>query len=155
MRLPGPTPGARRAVAAALVAAAMALPAAAGEEALTALDGTAVEAGAFGRGTVIAVFMATWSPRCRDVVDRVAAIERRWGRRAKVVLIDFQEKAEVVASFVGDQPPVPVYLDPEGAYAKEHAITFLPGLLVLQDGAVAFRGRLGLEPDTVLAQILG
>ena len=50
---------------------------------------------------------------------------------------------------------VPVYLDLEGAYSKEHAITFLPGLLVLQNGDVAFRGRLAKDPSSVLAQIVG
>lgn len=154
-----PLPGARRLAAlAALVAAVLALapsPAVAAEDVLTDLQGRSLEAGAFGRGTVIAVFMATWSPRCRDVVERVQEIESRWGDRARVVLIDFQEDADTVRRFVGDKPPVRVYLDAEGAYSKEHAITFLPGLLVLQDGAVAFRGRLGNDPNSVLSQILG
>ena len=134
---------------------ASAAPAEAAEDALTDLQGRRLGAGEFGRGTVIAVFMATWSPRCRDVVARVEAIERRWGSRARVVLISFQEDAATVREFVGGEASVPVYLDPEGAYSKEHAITFLPGLLVMQDGSVAFRGRLGRDPDDVLASILG
>lgn len=134
---------------------ASAVPAGAAEDALTDLQGHALESGDFGRGTVIAVFMATWSPRCRDVVQRVEAIESQWGDRARVVLISFQEEAATVREFVGGKASIPVYLDPEGAYSKEHAITFLPGLLVLKDGAVAFRGRLGRDPDGVLTQILG
>ena len=134
----------------------LATPAVAGEEALTNLDGRRLEAGALGEGPVIAVFMATWSPRCRDVASRVEALERRWGDRARVVMIDFQEDADVVREFLGDAIDlVPVYLDRDGVFSKEHAITFLPGLLVLQDGKVAFRGRLGRDPDAVLAQILG
>lgn len=135
-----------------LVAAA---PATAGEEALVDLEGRRLEPGAFARGTVIAVFMATWSPRCRDVVERAKEIERRWGERAKVVLIDFQEEVGTVKEFLDGKPAMTVYLDVDGTYSKQHAITFLPGLLVLQDGAVAFRGRLGSDPDTVLEQILG
>lgn len=149
----------RRLAAAGLIAA-LALasaPAAAlaGEEVLTDLEGRRLEAGDFGRGRVIAVFMATWSPRCRDVVARVERIERRWGDKARVVLIDFQEDAQTVRAFLDGEATVPVYLDRDGAFSKEHAITFLPGLLVLKDGAVAFRGRLSGDPDDVLSQILG
>lgn len=150
----------RRWSAAAVVWLAVALaltgvvPATAGEEALTDLEGNRLEPGEFGRGAVIAVFMATWSPRCRDVVSRAEKIQRRWGDQARVVLVSFQEDAATVREFVGGTQ-VAVYLDPEAAYSKEHSITFLPGLLVLQDGAVAFRGRLGSDPDAVLTQILG
>lgn len=139
----------------AIAGALWAPPAGAGEDALTDLDGRRLEAGEFGRGRVVAVFMATWSPRCRDVVSRVAAIERKWGDQARVVLIDFQEDAATVREFLDGKAPVPVYLDPDGAFSKEHSITFLPGLLVLKDGAVAFRGRLGNDPDGILAQLLG
>ncbi len=139
----------------ALVSMALAAaPAGASEDALTDLQGRRLDAGEFGRGAVIAVFMATWSPRCRDVVPRVAEIQRRWGDKARVVLIDFQEDASEVRAFLGGDAPVKVYLDRDGAYSKEHSITFLPGLLVLQDGAVAFRGRLGSDPHALLAQIL-
>lgn len=148
----------RSGVAVAVVIIALILtagvPAAAGEEALTDLQGGRLQPGEFGRGAVIAVFMATWSPRCRDVVSRAEKIQRRWGDRARVVLVSFQEDAATVREFVGETE-IPVYLDPEAAYSKQHSITFLPGLLVLTDGAVAFRGRLGSDPDGVLAQILG
>ena len=137
---------------------AMAAPpvAVAAEEVLTDGDGRALTAGEFGQGAVIVVFMASWSPRCRDVIERVNRIHDEWGARARVVVVNFQEDPAEMASFlVGKTTRAEIYYDRDGAFSKAHSITFLPGLLVLQNGTVAFRGRLGRDPGSVLSQILG
>lgn len=105
-------------------------------------------------GDAIMVFFATWSPRCRDIVERVGAIERSWGSSVPVILVDFQESEQEVRDFLaGRRPPVDVYLDREGAFSKKHAMTTLPGLLVLRGGKVAYRGKLPGDVDAVLAPI--
>jgi len=105
-------------------------------------------------GNLIAVFFASWSPRCRGVVDQANALQRQWGSRARVMLISFQEDAAPIESFLGGRlVGVETVRDPAGAFAKKHGITTLPSLLVLENGAVAFRGRLPAEPGSVLKPI--
>ena len=105
-------------------------------------------------GDVIAVFFASWSPRCRDVVERANGIARGWSSRARVLLVDFQEgEPEVKAFLEGKAVDVDVVLDQDGSFAKRHGITTLPSLLVLQQGSVAFRGRLPADPRSILAPI--
>lgn len=107
------------------------------------------------RGTSIVVVFASWSPRGKDVDARANQIASRWGSRARVVMVDFQEDRSQVESFLrGKNLQVPVYLDQDGAFSKKYAVTTLPSLLVLQDGRVAFRGSLPDDPDRVLGDVL-
>lgn len=100
------------------------------------------------RGTQIVIVWASWSPKCRDLVPRANAVARAAGGRARVVTVAFRDPPEDVEAFLRDRElRVPVYLDRSGAFAKDHAITDLPGLLVLRDGAPAFRGPLPSAAD--------
>ncbi|MDH3255067.1 MAG: redoxin family protein [Acidobacteriota bacterium] len=125
-----------------------------GSGALVRLDGTAVGSELF-EGNVIAVFFATWSPRCRDVVERANDLHKVWGGRARVVLVDFQESESEVRRFLGEQDSkVDVLLDRDGSFSKRHGVTTLPTLLVLESGSVAFKGRLPADADSILRPIL-
>jgi thiol-disulfide isomerase/thioredoxin len=108
------------------------------------------------QGDVIIVFFASWSPRCRDIVPRINQIERNWESKARVLAVDFQESAEEVRSFLqGQDVKFEVYLDQDGGFSKKNSITYLPSLLVLDDGTTAFRGKLPASPDSLLRQIFG
>ena len=126
-----------------------------GASSLVALNGEAVVEKEL-QGDVIALFFASWSPRCRDVVERTAAVQARWGERATVILVNFQEDLDQVRGFIGpERREFKVYVDREGTFSKKHGITFLPGLLVLNDGRVAFRGKLPADADSLLTQVFG
>jgi len=123
---------------------------------LTGLDGGKLDESELLKGVSIVVVWASWSPRCRDIVERVAAIERRWGKQARVVMVDFQEERPAIQSFLsGKSVAVPVFLDPSGAFSKKHAVTTLPGLLIYKDGQVAYRGKLPSDADSLIGEILG
>jgi thiol-disulfide isomerase/thioredoxin len=122
---------------------------------LVTLSGKEIGAGEFEEGAIVAVFWASWSPRCRGIAERVSAIHRQWGDKARVVMVNFQEDAGTVESFLASKGTrVEILLDPDGTFSKRHSITSLPGLLVLQDGKTAFRGKLTRDPDAVLDQAL-
>ena len=122
---------------------------------LAKIGGGTVSEAELMKGTTIAVVWATWSPRGKDIVQRINKINAKWGGSARVVAINFQEDATTIQKFLGDQKMnVPILLDKNGRFSKKHAVTWLPGLLVLQDGETAFRGRLGDNPDVVLTQAL-
>jgi hypothetical protein len=143
-------------LAVALLGLALALPGAAQDVRLPGLRGGQLTEGDLAQGASIVVIWASWSPRGKDIVARVNAIERRWGSRARVVTVNFQEDRGTVEEFLaGQNLSVPVYLDADGAFSKKHAVTTLPGLLVIRDGNVAFRGRLTDDPDTILSENLG
>lgn len=140
-------------VLASLVTAA---PASAQQVRLEALGGGQLTEGELARGSAVLVVWASWSPRGKDVVQRVNAIQSGWGDRARVATINFQEDRATVQEFLsGKNLAVPVYLDTDGAFSKKYAITTLPGLLVIQDGEVAFRGRLPEDPASILSEVLG
>ena len=131
-------------------------PAAAQQIRLQGLGGGQLTDADLARGSTVVVVWASWSPRGKDVVERVNAIEGSWGDRARVVMVNFQEDRATVQQFLsGKNPAVPVYLDTDGAFSKKHAITTLPGLLVVRDGDVAFRGRLPEDPGSILSEALG
>lgn len=128
---------------------------AAGGVRLPGLGGGELTDSELARGTHVLVVWASWSPRCRDIVERANAIQARWGDRARVATIDFQEDPAEVERFLrGKGLKVPVYLDRDGEFSKSMAITWLPGLLVYRDGAVRHQGRLPADPDSVLADAL-
>jgi thiol-disulfide isomerase/thioredoxin len=143
-------------LAVAVLGLALALPAPAQDVRLSGLRGGQLTDGDLAQGATVIVVWASWSPRCKDIVDRVNAIERRWGNRARVVTVNFQEDRGTVDGFLsGQNLSAPVYLDGDGAFSKKHAVTTLPGLLVIRDGSVAFRGRLPDDPASILDETLG
>ena len=102
------------------------------------------------------VLWASWSPRCRDIVERVNTLEGRWGGRARVVAVAFNEDRGDVERFLAGKPlRSRVVLDGDGAFAKKHAITWLPGLVVLKGGETAYAGKLPDDPDALLSRLLG
>lgn len=134
-----------------------ATPVAADEETfrLSALDGgAALQPADVESGAVIMIFWAGWSPRCRDIVERTNAIADEWGGRARVITINFQEEPDAVRDFLDGELKVPTYLDGDGAFSKQHTMTSLPGLLIYDDGEVAFRGKLPADPSGLIAQTL-
>ena len=107
------------------------------------------------RGATVLVVWAGWSPRCRDIPERVNALAGRWSSRARVATVNFQEDRAAVESFLaGKGMSAPVYRDSDGAFARKHAVTTLPGLLVFVDGRSVYSGKLPDDPDRVLAQVL-
>ncbi len=117
---------------------------------LTRLDGSALEADDLPQDAIL-IFFATWSPRCRGIVARAARIEKEWGSKAAVYLVNFQEDRKAVESFLnGKAGDLRVLLDPEGSFSKKHSITYLPSMLAIKDGAAAFRGKLPADPASVL-----
>ena len=126
-------------------------PSAAQEWRLPGLEGGALTSDDAARGTTVVVLWAAWSPRCQDVVERANRLVSKWGGRARVALVDFQEEpGEVKAFLAGKGPQAPVYLDADGAFAKQYGLANLPGLLVLRDGAVVYAGRYPDDADAVI-----
>jgi thiol-disulfide isomerase/thioredoxin len=122
---------------------------------LRGLDGGSLGSGDVGSGATVMVVWAGWSPRCRDIVERTNDIASRYGRRARVVMVDFQEEAGEVSAFLdGKGARARVYLDGDGSFAKQHRVTTLPGLVVYVDGGVVYQGKLPDDPDSVLADAL-
>jgi len=106
-------------------------------------------------GSHIVVVWAAWSPRCRDIVERLNALEAGWGSRARVVAVDFQEEPAEIEEFLrGKGLRTPVYLDRDGEFSKSLAVTSLPGLVVYRDGQVRYQGKLPAEADRVLQDLL-
>ena len=109
---------------------------------LTHMDGSQVQPDEI-PGDAILVFFSTWSPRCRNIDVRVKKIHEQWGGTAPVFLVNFQENAGAVEKFfAGKNLDVEVLLDPSATFSKSQKITYLPSLLAVKDGSVAFRGRL-------------
>lgn len=107
------------------------------------------------QGTTILVVWASWSPKCRDIAARLNALERKWGGRARVVSINYQEKKADVEKYVQQSGlAVPVFLDSDAEFSRKNSITTLPGLLVMRDGKPAYRGRFPDDPDKLLGEVL-
>jgi thiol-disulfide isomerase/thioredoxin len=123
---------------------------------LPGLRGGQLTAADLGRGNTILVVWASWSPRCRDIVDRVNDLSSRWGAKARVATVDFQEESAAIEEFLrGKNLAVPVYLDRDGEFSKANSVTALPAILVYQSGEVKLRGRLDAETDKALSDLLG
>ena len=139
----------------AAVLALPALPAAAQEVSLSCLGGGRLSEADLTRGTTIVVVWASWSPRSRDVAQRVGPLAERWGGRARVMTVNFQEDGPAVQKFLaGKSLGAPVCLDPDGAFSRKYNVATLPGLLVVKDGQVAYRGKLPDDPDQVIGELL-
>jgi thiol-disulfide isomerase/thioredoxin len=122
---------------------------------LTGLRGEQLTDSDLAGGATVLVVWASWSPRCRDIVERVNPLAERWGGKARVGTVNFQEDRAAVEAFLrGKSLSAPVYLDADGAFSKRNAVTTLPGLLVYVDGQVAYSGRLPEDPDSLLSKTL-
>jgi hypothetical protein len=119
---------------------------------LTCLGGGRLTDADLGHGTAMVVVWASWSPRSRGIGERVGALASRWGSRARVVTVNFQEDGAVVERFLGGKGlGAPVCLDPEGTFSHDYKIATLPGLVVLKDGQVVYSGKMPDDPDSVIA----
>lgn len=122
---------------------------------LPGLKGGALTSAELERGSTVIVVWASWSPRCRDIVERVNALESSVGASARVVTVDFQEEAAAVEEFLrGKGLRAEVYLDQDGEFSKSMEVTSLPGLVVYRDGVVRFRGRMPADPAATVAEAL-
>ncbi len=122
---------------------------------LIGLTGADLRESEIAQGDTIIVFWASWSPKCRDVVERASPIAQTWKGRARVILVSFQERAATVRSFLGDkESAVPVYLDESGSFAKKHGVTTLPTLLVLREGQPLYSGKLPSDAEALLRSTL-
>jgi len=140
----------------ALLACCAAVPAAAQAVRLQGLRGERLGEGDLAHGTTIVVVWASWSPRSRDVVERVNPLAERWGGKAHVVTVNFQEDRKTVEGFLaGKGLSATVFLDPDGAFSKKYAVATLPGLLIVRDGQVVYKGKLPDDADRVIAGFVG
>ncbi|HYU34524.1 MAG TPA: TlpA disulfide reductase family protein [Thermoanaerobaculia bacterium] len=139
-----------------LCLALLAIPAVAQGIRLQGLGGEQLSESDLARGTTIVVVWASWSPRSRDIAARVSPLAQRWGGRARVVTVNFQEDRKAVESFLaGKDLGATVFLDSDGAFSKKYAMATLPGLLIFKDGQVVYRGKLPDNPDQVIGELLG
>lgn len=133
----------------------LATPVAAQDIRLQGLGGERLAESDLARGTTIVVVWASWSPRSRDIAARVSPLARRWGGQARVMTVNFQEDRAAVEGFLaGKDFGAAVYLDPDGAFSKKYAMATLPGLLIIKDGQVVYRGKLPDDPDRVIGEFL-
>ncbi len=138
-----------------LLAAALPFPSRAEDVNLGCLGGEHLSDADLARGATVVVVWASWSPRSRDIAERVSALTRRWGSRARVVAVSFQEERPVVERFVaGKSFGAPVCLDPDGTFSRKYNIATLPGLVVIKDGQAAYHGKLSEDSDQVLGGLL-
>ena len=122
---------------------------------LTSLAGERLSDADLAQGVVLVVVWASWSPRSRDVVERVKPLAARWGPRAKILTVDFEEDRAAIDGFLaGKAMGVPVFMDTDGVFSKKYAVATLPGLLVLKDGNAVYRGKLPDDPDRLIADLL-
>ncbi|MES1242318.1 MAG: TlpA disulfide reductase family protein [Acidobacteriota bacterium] len=122
---------------------------------LQGLGGEQLAEADLAQGTTIFVVWASWSPHCRDIVNRVNPLAQRWSGSARVVTVNFQEDRGAVEGFLsGKNLGTAVYLDSSGAFSKKYAVAKLPGLLIIKDGRVVYSGKLPDDPDRVIVEVL-
>lgn len=123
---------------------------------LQGLRGERLSDSELAQGTTILIFWTSWSPHSRNIVARVNPLAQRWGGRARVLTVNFMEDRQAVDGFLsGKGFDIPVFLDPDGAFSRKYAVATLPGLLIIRDGQVVYKGRLPDDPDRVIADFLG
>jgi hypothetical protein len=89
-------------------------------------------------------------------VARVNPVAQRWGGQARVITVNFQEERGAVEGFLsGKGLDAPVFLDSDGTFSKKYALAIIPGLLIIKDGQVVYRGKLPDDPDRVIGEFLG
>ena len=118
--------------------------------------GRPLDQAAISTGLVIVVVWTTWSPRGRNIVERIGRIQSDWGDRARVVSVVFQESPEAIERFLeGKELTVPVYLDSGNAeFSKRHNVTQVPRLLVFKDGVTAVNVNLTDDPNPLISGAL-
>jgi len=122
---------------------------------LPGLRGGQLSSGDLAQGTHIIIVWASWSPRCRDISPRVNDLEQKLSGQGRVVTVNFQEEAAAIDAFVREHPlNAPIYLDRDGEFSKGHAVTTLPGLIVVRQGEVLFQGRLASAADAQVRELL-
>jgi thiol-disulfide isomerase/thioredoxin len=122
---------------------------------LTCLGGGRLSDADLARGVTIVVVWASWSPRSRGIAERVAPLASRWGGRARVVTVTYQEDGPAVERFLaGKTLGAPVCQDPDGVFSRKYDIATLPGLVVFKDGQAAYHGKLPDDPDAVIAPLV-
>jgi thiol-disulfide isomerase/thioredoxin len=122
---------------------------------LPGLGGGQLSSADLAQGTHIIVVWASWSPRCRDIAPRVNDLVQKFSGQGRVVTVNFQEEASAIQEFVRQNPvQAPIYLDRDGEFSKGHAVTTLPGLIVLRKGEVLFQGRLAAEAEEQIQGLL-
>ncbi len=129
--------------------------AAAEDVSLSCLAGERLTDGDLSRGTTIVVVWASWSPRSRDIVQRVNPLASRWKGSARVMTVNFQEERQAVEGFLaGKGLGAPVCLDPDGLFSRKYNVATLPGLLVVRNGQVVYHGKLPDDEERVIAELL-
>ncbi len=123
---------------------------------LRGLRGKSLTTSEVAQGNTLLVVWTTWSPRCREtIVERLNSLQGRWGQSARIFGVSFNEEGGEVESFLaGKNLSVPILLDADGSFSKKHAITTLPGLVVVQNGQVTYAGKLPDTPDALLSGLL-
>jgi hypothetical protein len=148
----------RTAATLSVVALLLALPGAgySQELELPGLDGGRLSESDLSEGTHIIVFWTSWAPRGRDVVERVNGLADRWGSRARVSTINFQEDESAVRTFLEGKSTLKarVFLDRDGDLSKKHRVNSAPWLLILKEGRTSFSDKLPDDPHSVVAQVL-
>ena len=127
-----------------------------GDELPSLEGGKSLATASLSEGSTIVVVWASWSPRGRALGKTLERLEARWSDRARVITVNFQERPERARRFVREQGiELPVYLDAKATFAKRHAVTALPFLLVFDEGEKKFSGRLPADVDAVIERSLG
>ncbi|MFL6235075.1 MAG: TlpA family protein disulfide reductase [Thermoanaerobaculia bacterium] len=122
---------------------------------LSCLGGGHLSDADLGRGATIVVVWASWSPRSRDIAERVGPLAARWSGSARVVTVNFQEDGAAVQRFLaGKSLGAAVCLDPEGAFSRKYNVATLPGMVVIKDGQAGYHGKMPDDPDAVIAPLL-
>jgi thiol-disulfide isomerase/thioredoxin len=123
--------------------------------ALPGLGGGQLTSADLAQGTHIIVVWASWSPRCRDISPRVNELVQKLSGKGRVSTVNFQEEPAAIQEFVRQNPlNAPIYLDRDGEFSKGHAVTTLPGLIVVRQGEVLFQGRLAAEAEAQIQDLL-
>lgn len=119
---------------------------------LTNLEGELVSLEEYRGKVVLLNFWASWCPSCRSEMASLELYHQAHQAENLVVLgINYQEDAEVIASFVtGAELSFPVLLDPEGKIAASYGVVGLPTSFFIDcDGQL-----IGFWPGAVSASLL-
>ena len=122
---------------------------------MVSMTGERLDDADLAKGVAIVVVWASWSPRSRDIVERVRPLADHFGGRGRFVTVDFEEERPAIEAFLaGRSMGAPVFLDTDGMFSKKYAIATLPGLLVLKEGKVVYHGKLPDAPDRLISDLL-
>ncbi|MBZ0111085.1 MAG: redoxin domain-containing protein [Thermoanaerobaculia bacterium] len=113
---------------------------------LRGLEGGSLAPADLTSGNTVIVVWAGWSPRSRDIREKVASLKSEVGN-ARLLTVNFQEEESAVREFLGGKSfPAPIYLDTDGAFARQHQVTNLPGLVIYRQGEVVYQGKYPSDP---------